>query len=418
MSFKGKCVVYLTWGETPRSYGVFGNQVIEQFKCTSSNSHGEFHFISGVPVIHSGMVREKWHYGREIEAIKVRLGAVTFSRIPILAPQNFVNSSSKTFSYFHGPAHVLLAKKLRVVRPSIVHCRSYHAAWAALKVREKYGFDYKIIFDGRDMWPEEMALKNNYRQDSSDYIYLKNVERELLVRCDVSVGVSDEMCSYYKSLGAKHVECIYLSADTDVFSSALNSNKYEADMVNFCYVGALSETGWHKISELHKLYSFLRKSFGKTHLTIVSTSDHASIRKVFSDIPSEEVTLTSSKSKHELMDILATQHFGLMSYFVPNNSLHIALGKILLAIKTVEYLSSGLPMICSRFCGGAARLIEKHHLGLSYCPEKIDLDSQKVLELKNFDSARRCLQFAQNNFDINANAKKYASLYEDLVGRS
>jgi hypothetical protein len=52
-------VVYLTWVETHRSYGVFGSQVIGQFVETQKLSpNDEFHFISAVPIIHSGLLRE------------------------------------------------------------------------------------------------------------------------------------------------------------------------------------------------------------------------------------------------------------------------------------------------------------------------------------------------------------------------
>src|SRR5690606_20724497 len=95
-------VVYLTWGETPRSYGVFGSQVIGQFvetqKCTQDD---DFHFVSGVPIIHSGLIREKWNYRKEIDNIKLRLGKIPFIKIPIFVPQNFVNSSKRSFGLMH-----------------------------------------------------------------------------------------------------------------------------------------------------------------------------------------------------------------------------------------------------------------------------------------------------------------------------
>jgi len=415
MCLNESSIVYLTWGETPRSYGVFGNQVIEQFKRISNYSTRKFHFISGVPIIHSGLVREKWNYMNEIREIRKALGSVTFSRIPILAPQTFFNSSSKTFSFFHGFSHTFLAKKLRKLMPAVVHCRSYHAAWAALKVRESYEFNYKIVFDGRDMWPEEVALKNKYSEGSVDYTHLKNIEKELLQKCDLSIGVSDEMCSYYESLGANKTQCVYLSADTELFSSDFNQEKYQIDTVKFCYVGALSESGWHKVSELHKLYSKLRTLYNKTHLTIVTTSDHSSIKSFFCDIPEKEITLTSSKSRVELSRILSTQHVGLMAYFSPSNKLHVALGKILLAIKTVEYLSAGLPMICNAYCGGASYILKENLLGEVYKPECINITSEQVDNLINVNVAKNCIGFAKDNFDIETNAKKYNSLYQLLL---
>ena len=42
-------VIYLTWGETPRSYGVFGSQVIRQFVETSKLlPEHKFYMICGL----------------------------------------------------------------------------------------------------------------------------------------------------------------------------------------------------------------------------------------------------------------------------------------------------------------------------------------------------------------------------------
>lgn len=415
MSYDRLCVVYLTWGETPRSYGVFGNQVIEQFRRISNYSKGEFHFVSGVPLLHSGMVREKWNYNNEVKAVRKKLGSVVFSRIPIFSPQTFVNSSQKMFPFFHGISHFFLAKKLRKIKPEVVHCRSYHAAWAALKVREKYCLNYKIIFDGRDMWPEEVALKNGYNQESLDYLFLKSIEKELLSKCDLSIGVSDEMSDYYIRLGAKKAKCVYLSADTDVFSSNYCRARFEQDVIKFCYVGALDESGWHKISELCKLYRKLRTLFSKTHLTIISTSSHKNIQTVFDEFPHSEITITASKSREELADILSTQHIGLMAYFSPKDYLQLSLGKILLAIKTVEYLSAGLPMICNQFCGGAARLLQEEGMGIIYSPDDINIDRVDIENLIDNNVAHRCINFANKHFNVDSNAVNYLNLYKDLL---
>jgi hypothetical protein len=160
-------IIYLTWGETPRSYGVFGSQVINQLVSNyKSNKDSQFHLVSAVPLIHSGFVREKINYIDEIKKIKRSLGNISFSWIPIYATQNFINSNRFTFKLMHGLSHLHLLRKMKEIKPDIVHCRSYHAAWAAITIRDKYKLNYKVIFDGRDLWPEEMALKQCFSEQS------------------------------------------------------------------------------------------------------------------------------------------------------------------------------------------------------------------------------------------------------------
>ena len=197
-------IIYLTWGETPRSYGVFGSQAINQFVSNCKlNKDSECHLISAVPLIHSGFVREKVGYFDEIKKIKSLLGRISFSWIPIYATQNFINSNRFTFKLMHGLSHLHLLNKIKEIKPDIIHCRSYHAAWAAIKVRDKYNLNYKVVFDGRDLWPEEMALKQGFKEQSLDYKYLKNIEKFILEKADCSVSVSQKMHEHYVGLGAK-----------------------------------------------------------------------------------------------------------------------------------------------------------------------------------------------------------------------
>lgn len=409
-------VVYLTWGETPRAYGVFGSQVIGQFVETTKLSRDiESHFISAVPLIHSGLVREKWWYKAELIKVKKKLGPIDFHWLPIVASQNFINSSKATFKWMHGITHLFLKNKLMRITPDIVHCRSYHAAWAALSVRKKYGFNFKIIFDGRGLWPEEVALKRNWCESSADYQFLKLIEKTLLSECDVSVSVSDTMHQHYLALGSRNDQCIYLSADTEQLKVSIDQIEQNAT-IRFCYVGALSQDTWHQPKTLVDLYRKLRTLFPKTQLTIVTTSSHEQLKVQFSEFPQEELVFTSTNTRLELKNVLAKQDFGLMTYFIPINEKEKLLGRMVLAVKTAEYFVAGLPMICNAYCGGASKIINDNGLGITYFPECIELlTTDSFLIYITTDARKNCQEFALRNFDYLVNADKYLRLYKGLL---
>ena len=411
--FNRVIVVYLTWGETPRTYGVFGSQVIGQFVETAKSSpNDEFHFISAVPVIHSGLAREKWSYFSELRNVKKELDTVAFHSMPIIATQNFVNSSKATFSLMHGISHWFLKRKLTKITPDIVHCRSYHAAWAALSIRKKYSLAFKIVFDGRGLWPEEVALKRNWSKNSINYQFLKSIEKTLLSECEASVAVSDTMHDHYVDLGAKNDQCIYLSADTEQLKVDIDHLE-QSETVRFCYVGALSEDTWHQPKGLVDLYRRLRTLFPKTRLTIVTTSNHERLKPQFSEFPQEELVFSSTKTRVELKKILEIQDISLMTYFTPTNEKQKLLGKMVLAVKTAEYFVAGLPMICNTHCGGAAKLIDDNGLGVTYFPGKVDsLNSEDLLPYLNADARKKCQSFALKHFDYAVNAGKYVELYK------
>jgi glycosyltransferase involved in cell wall biosynthesis len=406
-------VVYLTWGETPRNYGVFGSQAIRQFIETQKLlPNSEFHFISAVPIIHSGLLREKWRYFFELSMVKKKLGAVAFYWLPILTSQNFVNSSKATFKLMHGSAQWLLKNRLTKIAPEIVHCRSYHAAWAALTVRKKYGLNFKIIFDGRGAWPEEVAFKRNWSENSADYQFLKSIEKTLLFECDLSVSVSDTMHQHYVDLGAKNDHCIYLSADTNQLKVDLGQIQ-KNEIVRFCYVGTLSENTWHQPKGLVDLYRRLRTLFPKTQLTIITTSNHDQLKAHFLEFPQEELFFTSTKTQLELKQVLAKQDFGLTTLFTPINEKEKILARMVLGVKNVEYFAAGLPIICNAYCGGVAKLIDNHCLGINYFPESVDtIKYEELLAYLNTNAREKCQAFGLKNFGYALNARKYFELYK------
>jgi glycosyltransferase involved in cell wall biosynthesis len=409
-------VLYLTWGETPRSYGVFGSQVIGQFvENSKSMPDAEFHFASAVPIIHSGLIREKLKYPVELNRVKTKLGSIKFHRLPIYAPQNLVNSNRKTFKWMHLGAHFHLKKLIQKIQPDILHCRSYHASWAALSVKKKFGFSYKIIFDARGLWPEEVALKKEYAPHSKDYKFLKNIESTLLEESDLTIAVSDTMQSHYEKIGVNRISTVYLSANTKELVFNRNTIK-ETKHTNLCYVGALSDDTWHRPSELLILFKRIKNILPDAQLTIVTTSSHEKVRTYFSEFSQDTIKITTSKSVLELKNIFKKMDFGLMSYFTPSTKQETLLSKMVLAVKTAEYLTAGLPMIVNKACEGAAYLIEKYNLGVAYDPntfEELTLD--KITGFNTPEEQERISVIASQLFDYQYHARQYAELYKELL---
>jgi glycosyltransferase involved in cell wall biosynthesis len=410
-------IVYLTWGETPRSIGVFGSQVLAQFEATiSARPTNEYHLICAVPVVHSGLIREKWKYFSEIRKCESSVGGALFHYLNLCVTQNFIYSAELGFKLFHGGAHSRLFKLLEQIQPDIVHCRSYHAAWAAHQVRESCRAAYKIVFDGRDLWPEIVALKNGWTNEHASYLYLKSIESELLKHCDASVSVSKPMANQYIKLGSKRDRLINVSADTK--NLLIQKHEYQvSECVRFCYVGALEHGSWHDIKCLVELYRHLRTLFEHTKITIVTTSNHKNIKTAFSEFPSSEVTLISHRGTSQLRAILINQDIGILSYFKPRTELERIVASVVLAVKVGEYFSAGLPIICNGYCAGTADLIQNEdNLGIVYWPERVEEITAISIKEKIKSTVRTvCRQYSSENFDIDVNANKYHKLYSELM---
>ena len=409
-------IVYLTWAETPRSYGVFGFQVLGQYiDIAKISPDDEFHFVSAVPIVHSGLVREKWNYFKELRKVKDALCGITFHWITLYTTQNFIYSGKFGFKFLHGRAHNRLKDILRLVEPDVVHCRSYHAGWAALQVRKKYFLSYRIIFDGRDLWPETVSLVNGWESKDKYYLDLLQIENKLLTECEASVSVSDTMHNHYMERGGKNDHVVYLAADNQKLKVDLDDFVL-SDAIRFCYVGALSEKGWHRPTALISLYRKIRELFPKTILTIVTTANHKELKGLFSEFDEHEVIFTSAKTPSELKEVFKLQDFGVMSYFLPKTAVEKLLASVVLAVKITEYLAAGLPVIINAYCGGASVIIEKNKLGVTYFPEDLcDISYDDIKMYLDRSIRGRCQQFALNNFGLRVNSYKYRDLYLSLM---
>lgn len=411
-------VMYLTWGETPRSYGVYGSQVIEQFVQTKKKIPGaNFIFVSAVPIVHSGFFREKLGYRHELGKVRQKLGDIPLVWIPIYISQNFVKKSRLGFKCMFMGAVNRFKDVVMEFCPDIVHCRSYHAAFIALKVRRDYGFKYKVIFDARGLLPEELALKNSYKENEAPYKFLKSIERLLLEDSDAVIAVSDTMSNHFKELGAKNVETVYLSASSDFLQNEDKNRRQSTLSYKFCYIGALEESSWHRPSSLRKLFDRLKSIYPDSTLTIITTSNHGDLRDIFSSFKAGDVLIKSSKSSSELRELVHGMDFGLMSYFNPSTKLEVLLASMVMAVKTAEYLCAGLPVIINQYCGGAASIIKKYKLGIVYDPFYLEKLSEEDIDLifESDASANRINEVASALFDYSSHAYQYSILYRKLL---
>ena len=408
-------VMYLTWGETPKKDGIFGSQVIQQLVETSSqHNNANFLLVSGLPLANSGFFRQGINFWRELETIQTRLDKINHKILPLFCTQHWFYSKKHEFPFFHFFSGTKLRNLIREYNPDVIHCRSYHAAWAALEARKITKKSFKIIFDERGIWPEEAILKKRVKQGDQNHQFMKHIERILLSEADATIAVSDTMAEHYKKLGVKRCETIYLSCPAPISQFSRLPTKNLGGL-HYCYVGALGENTWHTPSSLFELYKHLRTLTSNTRLTIITQSDLNNL-KIFKELPTGEVTFTRTDTSQDLHEKLVQCDIGLLPYFAPNDEIEYLVAQTVLATKTVEYLSAGLPVIANIFCGGASRLINNHKIGLTYDPNKIfaSFSPEQLNSLIDPSIRKRATETARSNFSFATNAKKYYELYQNL----
>lgn len=408
-------VIYLTWGETPRASGVYGSQVISQLKnIYNAVDDIQVVLVAGLPIIHSGLIREKLKYFSEIKEIKKNLLPIDFNIIKIISPQNFINKANKGFYLFHMLSNKKLIKFINNYNPDIIHCRSYHAAYAAIKAKKNGRFSYKIIFDARGLWPEQYAVSLKKNSNDLNYKKLKKIEKFIIENSDHIVSVSKTMTNHFERMG---ISSTILST---IYPSCPNwGNKITSfGSVNshtFCYLGALNEATWHKPSILAKLFGHLLKLNPDARLVIITKDSHEEIASFFSQFQLKKITFRTSTSLVELEKHLEDVDIGILSYFIPEEKLELLFADTVMAIKTGEYLASGLPVLVNKYCGGAATYVEENSVGISYDPctfQGLTNESlENIISCKQIKQTTKC---SEKDFSYANNANKYLNLYFNL----
>ena len=136
------------------------------------------------------------------------------------------------------------------------------------------------------------------------------------------------------------------------------------------------------------------------------------MRQVFEGPLLVDVEFTSTKSLEELRRELSDVDFGLMSYFKPESELQITLAKMVMAVKTAEYLAAGLPLIVNNACGGAAATVDNYDLGISYNPNSFEqLTRGRIERLLSVKHKKRISETAAGLFDYKKHAHQYLEIY-------
>lgn len=409
-------IIYLTWGETPRASGVYGTQVISQLEAIKKESKNiKIKLIAGIPIIHSGLIREKFSYKRVINLIQEKLEPNGFEKITINMPQNILNHPY-LFKFFHLLSNKILQKIINDIAPDIIHCRSYHATYAAVKARQRTNKNYKIIFDARGLWPEQYAVIKNDGKINKNYLYLKELELLLLKESDLIVSVSETMSDHYKKIGInpEKIKTIYTSSPINEMKKP---ERKKNDSYSFCYLGALDENGWHKPSSLAKLFTHILDISPKSTLKIITKSSYKKISIFFAENQLKHITFHTITDHKQLNEALNDIDIGILSYFTPKKNLEKIFASTVIAIKTGEYLSQGIPLLVNKYCGGAADYVERHSIGKSYDPDNLQEITGETFDLLiNKNLSIKAIKFSNNDFSYNSNAQKYIGLYT-LIGK-
>ncbi|WP_208417491.1 glycosyltransferase [Sphingopyxis panaciterrae] len=419
-----KCMIrllYLTWGEVPRMSSVYGGQVVDVVAALQHHPRVEHAaLVAGYPLIHSGMVREKWRYRHQLAAIRARIGAENFRTRRIPVPPVGVYPKPHELPLFFFGHHAFLAEEIRRHRANVIQCRSYVAALFALRVREHYGLDIKVVFDARSLMPDEACISGRWSRESDAYRFWKEQEKQILATADVSNAVSKPMQDHYDRLGARKTALIHLNAKVDHLNEAriADVSRLDAGAPLLAYAGYLHEGTWHDPRNLWAAFAGFRRHCPNARLLVITKSAHAQLRAGLAaeglDGLADAISFTSAESPAETIQLLQNADISVLSYRTPANEFERELAEPVFATKTAEYLAVGLPLLVNHFCGGARDYAISRDAGVAYDPATGPTADQVATLLRQSRERVRISRTARSDFSVTDNAGRLVSLFESL----
>lgn len=306
-----------------------------------------------------------------------------------------------------------LRRLVQSFNPAIIHCRSYvPSAMAAPIARRRHT---PWIFDMRGFQVEERVDANLLRRNGLAFRFLKWQESRLLESCDAAVVLTrdaERMLQMDPAFAQRprRIEVVPCCVDLERFRPSATAPATPLPVI--AYTGSIGT--WYDAPSMAAFFAELRRQRPAT-LMLASLQptrewDDALRAELVPEAAVERARLTPS----DVPAALRTSRAGLC-LVRPSFSKRAAS-----PIKVAEYLASGLPIVVNPGSGDFEAFVERERVGVLVDPNRRqdfpDAAARLWALTDDPETPRRCRGVAQRLFDVDAGARAYERLYEEVAG--
>jgi glycosyltransferase involved in cell wall biosynthesis len=304
----------------------------------------------------------------------------------------------------------------------IVHCRSYIAALAGLRLKRKFGT--KFVFDMRGFWADERVdgglwdLKNPlYNQI---YKYFKRKERAFLAEADYVISLTEtgknEMLSWTATKPDIRIEVIPCCTNLDLFDPEKVSKEIkiscreEVDIPedNFVlgYIGSIGT--WYMLPEMMDYFKTLKEQQSNATFLFVTGEHKEHILDVARNrgVNPKDIAVISVLH-HEVPHYISLMDASIF-FIKPTFS-----KKASSPTKQGEIMAMGIPLICNSGVGDTDRIVNNYKAGIVIDSFDADTYRQHVIQPNQFD-ANQIAQGAKDYFALEEGVERFLHVYRLL----
>lgn len=304
-------------------------------------------------------------------------------------------------------------KLSRSGKVSLVHCRSYIPAIAALLVGKVTKVPF--VFDMRALWLDEMIDAGRLERGSLTHRILVSLETKLLKEAAHVVSLTQAAVDYLQEQ-QPHLK----NQKFSVITTCVDLNKFKTINLKALpkKLGTMGTvmSGWYHLDWLFLTLQTQMKKDKNAVFKIVTRDSEQILREIALQYGIENSKLEIiSSSPDDISNNIANMKAGLL-YFTAGIS---KLGSA--PTRMGEFLACGIPVIGNRGVGDMADLIECYKVGVVIEDgSQISIDNALdcLDELyKDEELSKRCRYAAEDYFSADKGAEKYRRIYKAITSR-
>lgn len=327
-----------------------------------------------------------------------------------------------------------LLKEVEVVsktnKINLIHCRSYLATLIGLWIKKKYNIPF--IFDMRGFFADERIDGGQWNINNpiykKVYNYFKKNEKQFLTESAHNISLTYKALEHISAIDLKGKKLspttvIPCCADLHHFSikdtSKENSNllrkklNIASEKYVLVYLGAVGS--WYMTDEMMQFFVELKKE-KKDALFLILTAEEPKIvldsaKKAGVLLDDIRVLKASRKEVPEYLLFCDSSVFFIKPTFSKKASSPTKLG---------ELLSMGIPVVCNSGVGDVNEIVTKSNTGVivnDFKESTLNAAAKQILSYPRGEKLRENAESVIDFFSLEQGIKRYASVYEKIVGK-
>lgn len=281
----------------------------------------------------------------------------------------------------------------------IIHTRGYNAGLLATNLL-KNNKSIKHVFDPRSPYLTELISTYGVKEDDDLFKFWKKNEELVVKNATATISISNTFYDYLKTKGDSIIIIPNNSEMDDV--NVIKKRAKEQRRNSFCFVGSLGY-GWNNVHEYIRFMKDVWEIDSTILLELYVLNQEIALKELENANISADKYIIKTLPQSEVGKTIAGCIAGLQIMSKSDSRL---------GIKTVDYISAGIPVICNDNAMGASYIVEKYGVGWNISKSSL----RDIINDANQNVAitEHCINVAFDNFSTEATAKLYSKLYIDI----